>query len=87
MGIHRLFDTWNAHKPLPEILLLLRVFTAAETCLLSRCLAYTYIHIQTDGKDAAEMDSGAMILYRPSFVKTGSGIQKLIEGGVTQITR
>jgi hypothetical protein len=30
-------------------------------------------------KDAAEMDSGALI-YIPSFIQIGSGIQKLIEG-------
>jgi hypothetical protein len=31
-------------------------------------------------KYAVEMGSGAMI-YIPSFIKIGSGIQKLIEGG------
>jgi hypothetical protein len=31
-------------------------------------------------KYAVEMGSGATI-YTPSFLKTGSGIQKLIEGG------
>jgi hypothetical protein len=31
-------------------------------------------------KYAAERDSGAMI-YIPSFIKIGSGIQKLMEGG------
>jgi hypothetical protein len=30
-------------------------------------------------KYAVEMDSGVMI-YIPSFIKTGSGIQKLIRG-------
>jgi hypothetical protein len=30
-------------------------------------------------KHGVEMDSGAMI-YIPSFIKTGSGIQKLIVG-------
>jgi hypothetical protein len=33
-------------------------------------------------KYAAEMGSGAMI-YVPSFMKTGSGVQKLIRGGFT----
>jgi hypothetical protein len=33
-------------------------------------------------KYAVEMGSGAMI-YIPSFIKIGSGIQKLIEGGFT----
>jgi hypothetical protein len=36
------------------------------------------IHIQT-----IEMGSGAMI-YVPSFIKIGSGIQKLMGGGDTQ---
>jgi hypothetical protein len=32
-------------------------------------------------KYAVEMDSGAMIYsYIPSFIKTGSGIQKLVGG-------
>jgi hypothetical protein len=30
-------------------------------------------------KYAIEMDSGALI-YKPSFIKVGSGIQKFIEG-------
>jgi hypothetical protein len=33
-------------------------------------------------KYAVEMGSGAMI-YTPSFIKIGSAIQKLIEGGYT----
>jgi hypothetical protein len=33
-------------------------------------------------KYAVEMSSGAMI-YIPSFIKIGSGIQKLLEGGYT----
>jgi hypothetical protein len=33
-------------------------------------------------KYAVEMGSGAMI-YIPSFIKIGSGIQKIIEGGLT----
>jgi hypothetical protein len=36
-------------------------------------------------KYAAEMGSGAMI-YIPSFIKTGSGIQKLIVGGIHRHT-
>jgi hypothetical protein len=37
-------------------------------------------------KYAVEMGSGAMIyiLYLPSFIKIGSGIQKLMGEGVTQ---
>jgi hypothetical protein len=33
-------------------------------------------------KYVAEMDTGAMI-YIPNFIKIGSGIQKLMSGGVT----
>jgi hypothetical protein len=58
------------------------VFVAAVTFLPRRCLA-TIRDTQTDGRDfmkhAVEMGSGAMI-YIPSFIKTGSGIQKLIGG-------
>jgi hypothetical protein len=38
---------------------------------------------QTDGKCAVEMGSGAMI-YVPSFMKIGPGIQKLKGGGGTR---
>jgi hypothetical protein len=42
-----------------------------------------HIEIQNDGRDsfnyAVEMGSGAVI-YVPSFIKIGSGIQKLIGG-------
>jgi hypothetical protein len=37
-------------------------------------------------KYAADMGSGAMV-YMPSFMKTGSGIQKLIEGIYRQTHR
>jgi hypothetical protein len=37
-------------------------------------------------KDAVEMASGAM-MYIPSFVKIGSGIQRLIGGGDSQTHR
>jgi hypothetical protein len=75
----------------PKILLLLSVFVAAGTCLPSRYLAtiggYTYRHTDKwEGfmKYAVEMGSGAMIYtYIPSFIKTGSAIQKSI-GGDTQ---
>jgi hypothetical protein len=43
---------------------------------------YTYRHTDWwEGfiKYADEMDSGAMI-YIPRFIKTGSGIQKLLDG-------
>jgi hypothetical protein len=60
------------------------VFFAAVTFSRSRCPAiYTYRHTDCwEGimKYAIEMGSGAMI-YIPSFIKTGSGIQKLIGGG------
>jgi uncharacterized RmlC-like cupin family protein len=47
-------------------------------------MRYTYTYRHTDWWEgimeyAAEMSSGAMI-YIPSFIKTGSGIQKLIAG-------
>jgi hypothetical protein len=62
---------------------------AAATFLSSHCLAmtggYTYSHTDCwEGfmKYAVEMGSGAMI-YIPSLIKTGSGIQKLMgEGGI-----
>jgi hypothetical protein len=62
------------------------VFVTAVTSLPSRCLAtiggYTYRH--TDRWEgfsisAVEMGSGA-VLYVPSFIKIGWGIQKLIVG-------
>jgi hypothetical protein len=57
------------------------VFIAALTFLPSRCLAtHTYRCIDWwEGfrKYAVEMGSGAMI-YVPSFIKPGSGIQKLV---------
>jgi hypothetical protein len=66
------------------------VFFAVVTFLPSRCLATIGIHIQThrpmDGfmKYAVEMGSGA-IIYILSFIKIGSGIQKLI-GGIHRYT-
>jgi hypothetical protein len=60
------------------------VFVAAVTFLLSRCLSTIGEHIQTHRlvggimKYAVGLDSGVMI-YIPSFMKIGSGIQKLIE--------
>jgi hypothetical protein len=81
-GIHSQTHS-NTH---PKILLLLCVVVAAGMCLSSLCLAKTgCIHIQTythtdwwEGfmKYAVQMDSGAMI-SKSSFVKIGSGIQKL----------
>jgi branched-subunit amino acid transport protein len=62
------------------------IFVAAATFLLSRCLAtirgYTYRY--TDWwerfmKYAVEMGSVA-IVYIPSFIKSGSSIQKLMWG-------
>jgi hypothetical protein len=59
------------------------VFIATVTFLLSCCLAtYTYRHPDCwEGfkKYAVEMGSSAMI-YMPSFMKTGSGIQNLMGG-------
>jgi hypothetical protein len=62
------------------ILILLLVFTAAGTCLPSRCLATRGIHVRRhrewwEGfmKYAFEICSGAMI-YITSFIKFGSGI-------------
>jgi hypothetical protein len=76
----------------PTILLLLSVFVGAGTCLPSRCLAtkggYTYRHTEWwEGftKYAVDMGSDAMI-YIPSFIKIGSGIQKLTKGD-TQTAR
>jgi hypothetical protein len=69
----------------PTILLLLHVFIAAVMFLPSGSLAATVdTHIDTDRWDgfmkyATEMGLGAMI-YVPSFIKIGSGIQKLIRG-------
>jgi hypothetical protein len=65
----------------PIILLLLLVFVAAGTCLPCRCLA-TIRGIHTDWwkefiTKAIEMVSGAPI-YMPSFMNSGSGLQKLI---------
>jgi hypothetical protein len=56
--------------------------------LPSRCLAtiggYTYRHTDWwEGWEAVEMGSGTVI-YVPSFIKTGSGIHKLIGGIHTQ---
>jgi hypothetical protein len=60
----------------PTVLLLLRVFVTAGTCLPSRCLAtiggYTYRH--------RLMDSGAMICMA-NLINIGSGIQKLMGAG------
>jgi hypothetical protein len=42
-----------------------------------------HIQTQTDGRFSTEMGSGAMIyiyIYIPSFIKIGSGVQKLIGG-------
>jgi hypothetical protein len=59
------------------------VFVAAVTFLSNRCLVtYTYKHTGSmEGfmKYAVQMGSGAMI-YIPSFIKTGLGIQRLIGG-------
>jgi hypothetical protein len=55
------------------------IFTEPSCCLA----------IQTDGREffnyAVEMGSGAVI-YVPSFIKNGSGVQKLI-GGFTDTHR
>jgi hypothetical protein len=78
-GIHR-----QTHRHMhPTTLLLLRVFVAPGTCLPSR-YPVKKGGIHTDWweifmKCAVEMGSGAMI-YIPSFIKIGSGIQKLIRG-------
>jgi hypothetical protein len=56
------------------------IFTKPSRCLATK--AYTYTDTQTDGRDfyyAVEMGSGAVI-YVPSFIQIGSGIQKLIGG-------
>jgi hypothetical protein len=37
-------------------------------------------------KYSAEMGSGAMIVHIPSFIKIGSGIQKLIGRGIHRQT-
>jgi hypothetical protein len=64
------------------------VFVTAVNFSPNRCVAtiggYTYRHIdQWEGfmKYAVEMGSDAMI-YIPSIIKTGSGIQKLIKGDI-----
>jgi hypothetical protein len=64
---------------------LVRVFVAAGTCIPRRCLVairgYAYRH-KTDERDlwyAIEIGSGAVI-YKASFIKFVSGIQKLIAG-------
>jgi hypothetical protein len=89
----------------PTVLLLLRAFIAAVTCLPSRCLATkgdihftepfrsndrrdTHADIQVDGGSyevmyTVEIGSGAEI-YIPSFINTGSGIQKLMGWGNSQ---
>jgi hypothetical protein len=60
------------------ILLLLLVFVAAAACLPSRCLAtYTYRHKtwwEVFMKCAVEIGSVSMV-YLPSFIQRGSGIQ------------
>jgi hypothetical protein len=61
----------------------LQQFITAGMCLLNHCLATTgetHIGTETDGKDLRSMTetgSGATI-HIPSFIKTVSGIQKLI---------
>jgi hypothetical protein len=85
MGIGR-----QTHRHMhPTVLLLLCVYVVAGTCLPSRCLATIgRIHIQTQRllegfmTYAVEMGSVATI-YIPSFIKIGSGIQKLMGGGFT----
>jgi hypothetical protein len=60
----------------PTILLLLRVFVAAGTCLPGRCLATLGVIHRLMGrfmKYVAEIGSGVMIYIR-SFIKTGSAI-------------
>jgi hypothetical protein len=68
----------------PTVVLLWNVFVAKEIRLPSRCLATTggYILRYVDRskeflKHAVEMGSGAMIFF-PSFIKIGLGIQKFI---------
>jgi hypothetical protein len=63
------------------------LFVTAATFLPSRCLAtirgYTCIHTDWWEKffnNAIEMGSG-VVIYVPSFIKIGSGIQKLKGGG------
>jgi hypothetical protein len=71
----------------PTIPLLLHVFVVLGMCLPSHCLATIggiHAYRYTDCwegffKYAIEMGSVAMI-YVPSFVKIGSGIQKLLRG-------
>jgi hypothetical protein len=74
------------NDPLNDSSIVAYVLVAAVTFLLSRCLAtigrYTYRHIDWwEGfmKYVDEIDSGA-ILYMPSFIKIGSGVQKFILG-------
>jgi hypothetical protein len=60
------------------------IFVVAVTFITSHCLAmiggYTYRHMMVEiVKYAVEMGSGAM-MYIQSFMKIGSGIQKLIVG-------
>jgi hypothetical protein len=46
----------------------------------------THTDTRTDGR-YTEMGSGAMIYILVSFIKTGSGIKKLMGGGDTQMNR
>jgi hypothetical protein len=65
------------HKKIrrPTIILLLCVFIIAVMSLQSRCLAT----IEIEGRDvyAVEVGPGA-IIYFPSFIQIGLGIEKLI---------
>jgi hypothetical protein len=79
------FDTTRTPQKTTRItlILLLRVFFVAGTCVPSRWLATrkrdTYRHTEGCMMYAAEMGSVA-IIYTPSFVKISSGIQNLMEG-------
>jgi hypothetical protein len=85
----------------PTILLLLRVFVAAGTCLPSRCLAmkggiFTAPFLSNDRRDIHRLMGGVYEVRRwdelrchdihTKFVQIGSGIQKWIGGGIHRHT-
>jgi hypothetical protein len=84
-GIHRYTPESHTKRRVQQFFYCLRVFDAAGTCLLSRCLATIGdTHIDTDSwerftKCAVEVGSDAMIYIR-NFIKISSGFHKFTGG-------